>query len=379
MNQLRPQSINLTNRKRLEIDGLTMGSVLYECGFNVIAFYRYAVACISRLSGELQWVIGPRDDLESIVYPVDDDVGFVLLDGGIQRVNLANGEMEYAGIGYEVPVLVTPDYLFTLKVDDALRCLNTRTLECIWEFSGQHAGHNDLRVGDGVVVLQDLEAFHGIDIESGDLLWEFRRLSWLESRYADRLDKRRNRPGGVSPSEERRGPPCKLGPVVDGKVFLSYDFGLMVALDVRTGESLWETSLKSPVTAAWLPMARYMCLRDGKLYFNDNQGAFGKSGTLHCLDAETGQIEFQLDEPFTPSGCAGSVMIDKYFVGGSRHHIAAYDVEAREYVWRYEHKEAPIFSSQPVRVPGGFLIASGRTQELIWFQSDDDQQGAEQA
>lgn len=362
--------LKLTHRKKLDLPDLDFEAGFDECNSGWIAWFVDAVAFLESESADVRWVLGPREDLESTVYPVNDEFGYLHIGSEIYRVELGDGVISPTGIDGEDITYIAEGRLFTLDEDEVLFCRDAYTLKKVWGFDGEFGIHNAIRVADGVVVTQDLEGCHGLDADTGELIWQFRTLDWIERAYPKRWEERLNRPGGVAPEEKEEGPANLLGPIIDGKCIISYDCGLMVARDVRTGEAVWETSLWSYGLNDWMPMVSGMHHRNGRLYFNELQSA-GSFGALHCVEVNTGEIVFQQKKPFTPNGCGGTILVDKYIIGGIGEHAAAFDVEAEEYVWEYEHKEGPIFRGGFLSVPGGFMVACDLTQELYWFQSAD--------
>ena len=62
-------------------------------------------------------------------------------------------------------------------------------------------------------------------------------------------------------------------------------------------------------------------------------------------------------------------MLDRLFLGGGEGHIAAFDVESREFVWRYKHgKRGDAFGGRPCATQGGF-VATTRSSTLLWFEA----------
>lgn len=351
------------------VDDLPMSSSVRDTDRVAFLFHKNAVSCIDKVTRARRWILGPDPEIKSSVYWGAGNSGYLYVGSVILGINLESGETYSTKFPErERPLRACGNIILTHSADKAIRCWDARSEEFLWGYDEEFAMHNASRCGEGVVILQDLEGMHGLEKDTGRVLWRFQNLPWLEASYGELLEERRGRPGGVAPSEAREGPPSILGPVSNGTLIVSYDFGLVAAFDVLTGAPVWEQLLTSPVTGEPLRHARNIAVGGGRVYLNDRQGQ-GRFSTLHCLNAKTGAVEFQLEEPFTASGCDGALMLGRYFVGGSGHDIAAFDVESRVYVWQYHHKEAPIFGSDPVPVPGGFLFASGKTQELYWFQS----------
>jgi outer membrane protein assembly factor BamB len=74
-----------------------------------------------------------------------------------------------------------------------------------------------------------------------------------------------------------------------------------------------------------------------RIYLNFDQG-FSSINKLICLDGNTGDEVWRMDDDFTPAGIKNPIMVGKYYIGGAFQHAAAYDVETREFTWRYQDK-----------------------------------------
>lgn len=179
------------------------------------------------------------------------------------------------------------------------------------------------------------------------------------ARAACRAGRARLRPDAAA----GRSPFLTVGPVVDATLFASIDVGLVIAFDLASGEAKWTSEM-----AGLVDVAQTIIYRAGALYLNRFQ-RMGTTSYLSCVNAADGSLVFRHDEDFTPGGCANPIMLDRLFLGGGAQHIAAFDVESREFVWRYEYPgKVRAFGGRPCAVNGGFVATSSDAKKLLWFE-----------
>ncbi len=123
----------------------------------------------------------------------------------------------------------------------------------------------------------------------------------------------------------------KLLCCVSGHVLLSYRDGVLLKLSLSDFKVKWAAAL------SWRHSVETAVEYQGRLYINFDQG-FSSINKLICLDWTTGDEVWRMDEDFTPAGIKNPIMVGKYYIGGAFHHAAAYDVETREFTWRYQDK-----------------------------------------
>ncbi len=145
--------------------------------------------------------------------------------------------------------------------------------------------------------------------------------------------------------------------VVDGRLFTTGNWGIVHALDAKTGKEIW--SYNPEVPGHW---ARYGCcdivnrgvaVWEGKVYV----ASF--DGRLIALDAETGKKIWEVntidrERPYTITA-APRIIKDKILIGnggaelGVRGYVSAYDTETGEMLWRFW--TVPGDPSQPFEHP----------------------------
>ena len=131
--------------------------------------------------------------------------------------------------------------------------------------------------------------------------------------------------------------------VVDGVMYTTSSWSIVVALDARTGKPLWTFDPKvekgKALHSCCDVVNRGVAVWKGQVFL----GAF--DGRLIALDAKTGKVNWEVATvdpklPYTITG-APRVVKDKVLIGnggaeyGVRGFISAYDVETGEPAWRF--------------------------------------------
>lgn len=131
--------------------------------------------------------------------------------------------------------------------------------------------------------------------------------------------------------------------VVDGVMFSSGSWSVVVANDARTGELLWQYDPEVPkewgVNACCDVVNRGVAVWKGRVYVGTIDGR------LVALDAATGEEVWDVNtidrtKPYTITG-APRIINDKVIIGnggaeyGVRGYVTAYDTETGEQVWRF--------------------------------------------
>ena len=130
--------------------------------------------------------------------------------------------------------------------------------------------------------------------------------------------------------------------VVDGKMFTTGNWGVVHALDAKTGEELWEYDPEVP--GEW---ARYGCcdiVNRGVAVWKGKVYVASFDGRLIALDAASGDKVWEVTTipgaPYTITG-APRIVNGKVIIGngggeyGVRGYITAYDAETGDQVWRF--------------------------------------------
>lgn len=130
--------------------------------------------------------------------------------------------------------------------------------------------------------------------------------------------------------------------VVDGTMYTTGNWGVVQALDARTGVALWEFDPEVP--GEW---ARYGCcdiVNRGVAVWKGRVYVASFDGRLFALNAEDGSVHWEVNTipgpPYTITG-APRIVNGKVIIGnggaelGVRGFITAYDAETGEQVWRF--------------------------------------------
>jgi len=160
--------------------------------------------------------------------------------------------------------------------------------------------------------------------------------------------------------------------VVDGVMFLTLPWSVVVALDARTGEVLWTHDPGVP--RAWARNACCDVVNRGVAVWKGRVFVGTLDGRLVALDAGTGAVVWDVntidrDKPYTITG-APRVVKDKVVIGnggaeyGVRGYVTAYDAESGAQVWRFY--TVPGDPSQPFEHPE--LEAAAKTWNGRWWE-----------
>ena len=131
--------------------------------------------------------------------------------------------------------------------------------------------------------------------------------------------------------------------VVDGRLFTTGNWGIVHALDAKTGKEIWSFDPKVP--GHW---ARYGCcdiVNRGVAVWKGNVYVASFDGRLIALDGETGKKIWEVntidrERPYTITA-APRIIKGKVLIGnggaelGVRGYVSAYDAEDGEMLWRF--------------------------------------------
>lgn len=130
--------------------------------------------------------------------------------------------------------------------------------------------------------------------------------------------------------------------MVDGVLYTTGNWGVVIALDAKTGEELW--SFDPEVPGEW---GRYGCcdiVNRGVAVWEGRVYSASFDGRLFALDAKTGEPIWEVNTipgpPYTITG-APRIVNGKVIIGnggaelGVRGYITAYDAKSGEQAWRF--------------------------------------------
>lgn len=116
--------------------------------------------------------------------------------------------------------------------------------------------------------------------------------------------------------------------VVDGRIFAVDGFAVASAYDVKTGDRLWQVSVKNPDEDD-IVIGGGIAYGAGKLYITN-----GYDEVL-ALKADTGEIIWRKDIP-SPSRAAPTIMDDKLYVSTRDNRLLALNSATGDILWKHE-------------------------------------------
>lgn len=214
-----------------------------------------------------------------------------------------------------------------------LQAVDVRTGETVWSIRepGVQAG---LLIVDDLVVAAGTEGtVRGIEVATGDVVWEVAMGSFSRFHAAPvRLD----RPEG-------------------DWVLLADDKGRVAALRAESGALVWETHVPAPVYET-------PALAQSWLYVPTAQGA------MVALNPETGQVGWTTQVAGATARLTAPAVGAFVFVASSDGTVAALDKTDGRIRWRWDRGES--FAAPPL-VVGVRLVVGGMDETLYVFETDD--------
>jgi PQQ-dependent dehydrogenase (methanol/ethanol family) len=206
--------------------------------------------------------------------------------------------------------------------------------------------------------------------------WLSHGRTWGEQRYSplaqiDTTNVAQLRPAWVYATGEKRG--HEATPlVVDGVMFLTLPWSIVVALDATSGRELWRHDPKVP--RAW---GRYACcdvVNRGVAAYQDKIYVGTLDGRLVALDAKTGARAWDVStidrtKPYTITGAPRAAR-GLVFIGnggaefGVRGYVSAYDAATGALRWRFYTVPGP--PGQPYEHPELELAAKTWSPQSTW-------------
>lgn len=163
---------------------------------------------------------------------------------------------------------------------------NVKKLVPVWSYStGKDSGHEAPPiVNDGVMfVTAPYNLVLALDAATGDLLWSYQR------ELPEDFSALHNTNRGVA--------------LHGDKVYLAGLDAVMVALDAKTGEVVWESPVEDYHTGYYMTLAPLIV--NGKVMVGVSGGEFGVRGFVQAFDTETGESVWKthtIPEPGQPGG-----------------------------------------------------------------------------
>lgn len=207
--------------------------------------------------------------------------------GYLMALGLERGEVRWevpvpGGIG-SVPVLAEDGAVLLFGSDDGLlTALDLETRKPRWTYQTDGIIRNAVVEGDGVVYFANSrDEVYALDIRSGAWRWWYQREFQVEFTVQGRA--------GLSyRASDDEG---------EAVLYTGFDDGRAVAIDARSGEALWITSVAPPEGGAWVDCDSTPLLREDEVI------VAGQATGVYGLAREDGSIRWS-----RPVRAAGSVV-----------------------------------------------------------------------
>lgn len=276
--------------------------------------------------------------------------------------------------------------IFIASVDEDLKgksfiyALNGQTGEIIWRYAVHNSIKNTIAVGDDLVFAQTAQgSVYALKTEDGDLKWGKQLVV-----------------NGLPALTEGLA-------VSNGVVYAGTGNGLC-ALNAQTGERIWQSKewQQGEGATATLTLGKGMLIGSAQwkgLYGNDAQTGElkwhlsksgisnrGASATIHdnllyvtsdkslfIIDPITGNIVVRKEYPFSVDVTSTPLLTDNEIIFGSAANgLIAVDKETLDIKWKYQTKDALVYTSPYTRKPSATIetspVLSGNT---IYFGASD--------
>lgn len=309
------------------------------------------IVCFDIIDRKRIWSTQLRDETYA---PINSSMGKVIvpLDTGVACLDRKDGTVVWDVEADEFPKRSSDKHIFLrgdYKDPEPVVCRSKIDGEVQWILEGLHGAYNWAAIENGIVVFQGFEGFHTCKEDTGDVLWHDTRKGWLAKHFPNK----------------KYGPLATMGPLIDGKLFVGFERGLLVSIDASNGDLLWAFELAEPNC----PLT--MIHISGKLFFNIHQG-WKKNNYITCLCANSGKPLYQSKENITPDGCGYLFATNDYIIGGNGPYVSFFDIRSMEYVWRYKHKSKEnVFDGTIMPVDDQLVTFNREAKRIYWFKSDE--------
>jgi outer membrane protein assembly factor BamB len=294
-------------------------------------------------------------DWEPYTNTVDHNANefFAFLSGGISCLERDSFKNVWFVEANEYVMMVAEDHLICKDfIKESIVCRKKENGALQWERNEFYGSVNTIAKENDILVARGSEGLHVLVAKTGQEIWG-KRLEWFFEQCF---------PG--QPFDE-----FTMGPLIDGILYVAYKCqggkkvgAVIIAIDVKSGELVWDTKLEQVVR----PGTMIHC--NGRLYYDLNQ-SWGRENFLSCVDALTGELLFQTEENFSPSGCANPIIVGKYFIGGYGRYLSFFDLEEEKFVYRYKHKRNEKVFGGALCVHEDTIIAyNNNPNKIYWFR-----------
>jgi outer membrane protein assembly factor BamB len=309
------------------------------------------IICFDIIDRRRIWSTQCRDETYA---PIDERMGKVIvpMDTGVVCLNRNDGNIVWDIEADEFPKRTSDKHIFLrgdYKDPEPVVCRSKINGEVQWILEGLHGSYNWAAIENGIAVFQGFEGFHTCKEDTGDVLWHDTRKDWLEKHFAGK----------------KYGPLATMGPLIDGKLFVGFEGGLLVSINVINGDLLWEFELAQPDCPLTIIHI------SGKLFFNIHQG-WGKNNYITCVCANSGKLIYQSKDNITPAGCSYLFATNDYIIGGNGPYISFFDIHSMEFVWQYKHgSKENVFDGTMIPADDQLITFNRETKKIYWFKSKE--------
>ncbi len=281
---------------------------------------------------------------------VDNDVAYMIAHGRPAAINLTNGQIIW-DINNEELILgasTSSIYCYDGKGNrNILISRSKKTGEISWENASIEGSIGDMAFENDSLMLLSSAKLYRIDITNGCVKW---------SLTVDELSKKKEK------RIESVRLLINLGPLIDGVQYLSVTNGPLCAVNILTGEIIWESRFEIPT------FPHNIFYHDSTLIFDYFQG-FGKENCYFIVAADSGKLLFRSEEMISPKGSAFPIITNGYVVGGNEEYLSFFDIEKKSFTYRYKQpNKAKIFNFiQPYK--NKFIAWNAKEKEIYWFKT----------
>ncbi len=330
------------------------------------------VFCFDAETADLLWVYRTEKPLPGgLSLVADSDCAYVALEESkkIVALNLCTGNSEWECElnEYEYLVAINDDFIVTCygvpPYYPTFRDKNTG--DVIWLDKNLHSISTGAFYQNLLFCASSDGVIYCLDTKTQAQLWLHDKKEWLEKYFSNYIS-----PDTTDNDKQI----ITIGPLIDGVIYLSPFVGSIVAMDVKSGEILWQTDAlpQGVERPAYLGHACNIIYRNGILFVD--RGGFKCGYSVTAIDAVTGEFLYNKDDCTRRSygQTGGAVMIGQYYmVGHDGNYLSVFDTESREFVWNFTstrkmHKEY-LFGQRATPIEDGFVVAG--QEKLYWFKS----------
>lgn len=298
---------------------------------------------------------------------VNEDYIYTAVDHQVVCVDPSTAEIQWRTEDEEHLHNIYKDHVYTTSKQEPypVRCRDKTTGELIWEMEIDDS--EELYFSENIFIARG-KTFHGVDCESGKILWRFNKKEWIDQNILS-LDL--DYPESYSDFEKQM---MRIGPLVSGTLYLMPKVGGIAAIDAPSGKL--KGTVVIPTGKIEMPYNSREILnlvyRDGTLYFH--RGGFQQKSSviIGALDVDSGDVLFTKEHfhPATGGQPGAAIMVGRYYIAPFQaNYLVVFDTERQEFTWIYETtgQEIGMLSNMPVPYENG-LIFSDQQQYVHRFQ-----------